>query len=151
MHVSRTVKLAVGVAASCGALVLAASPAVADGSLLGQTCCDPGGAKVTAHADFISRYHVVVNSIRLTDLCPGDSHSVYVNFQYKNDARNKWYTAGSTRRNSSGCGTTTSETAYDYTATSGRIEAVRLQVCVDETFPNPNDCQYTNYRYNQYP
>lgn len=151
MHVSRSVKLAAGVAATCGALMVAASPAVADGTLSGQTCCDPGGAKVTAYADFSSRYHVVVNSIRLTDLCPGDGHSVYVQFQYKNDARNEWVTRGENRTNSSGCGTTTSETAYDFTASSGRIEAVRLRVCVDETFPNADDCQYTNYRYNQYP
>lgn len=151
MLVSRTAKLGAGVAATCCALVLTASPALADGSLSGQTCCDPGGAKVTANADFIGRYHVVVNSIRLTDLCPGDGHSVYVQFQYKNDATNEWVTRGDNHTNSSGCGTTTSETAFDFTATSGRIEAVRLRVCVNETFPNADDCQLTNYRYNQYP
>jgi len=151
MAVSRTAKLAAGVAASCGVLVLVASPAFADGSLSGQTCCDPGGAKVTAYADFTSRYHVVVNSVQLTDLCPGDGHSVYVQFQYKNYSTGEWVTRGDNRTNSSGCGTTTSETAFDFTATSGRIEAVRLRVCVDETFPNADDCQLTNYQYNQYP
>jgi|GEM_PF-4561111 len=150
MHVSRTAKLAAGVAASCGALVLAASPAAADGSLSGQTCCDPGGAKVTAYADFTSRYTVKVNSIRLTDLCPGDGNGVYIRFQTQN-YHGDWETHGSTRENHTGCGTTQSENPYSFTSGSGHILAVRLKVCVFEAFPNPDDCQYTNYRYNQFP
>jgi hypothetical protein len=149
MDFSRGKALALAVAAASGTLVLMAPPALADGSLSGQTCCDPGGARVTAYADFSSRYHVVVNSIRLTDMCPGDGNSVYVQFQYLQSSGD-WVTRGDNRTNSSGCGTTTSETAFDFTATSGRIAAVRLKVCVDEGWPNPDDCQYTNYRYNQF-
>lgn len=147
--ISKGKALGLAVAAASGSLVVFAPPALADGSLAGQTCCDPGGAKVTAYADFRSRYHVVVNNIQLTDMCPGDGNSVYVQFQYQQSGGD-WVTRGENRTNSSGCGTTTNETAYDFTATSGRISAVRLRVCVDETWPNADDCQLTNYRYNQY-
>lgn len=147
--ISKGKALALAVAAASGSLVVLAPPALADGSLSGQVCCDTGGAKVTAYADFRSRYHVVVNNIQLTDMCPGDGNSVYVQFQYRQSS-GEWVTRGENRTNSSGCGTTTSETAFDFTATSGRIDAVRLRVCVDETWPNADDCQLTNYRYNQY-
>ena len=144
----RAATSSVGVAAI---VALSATPALADGGLSGQTCCDPGGAKVTAYADFTSRYGVTVKDIRLKDLCPGDGHSVYVEFQYKQSARGDWVTRGDKREHHGGCGTTQDEADYRFVATSGRIAAVRLRVCVDESFPNPDDCQSTNYRNNQYP
>ncbi|HEX8095430.1 hypothetical protein [Jatrophihabitans sp.] len=150
MKVRRGQALALAVAAASGSLVFMAPPALADGSLFGQTCCDPGGAKVTAYANFISRYHVRVEDIKLTDLCPADGHSVYVQFQYQQSSGD-WVVRGDNRENHASCDAgATSETPYDFTATSGRINAVRLKVCVDETWPNADDCQYTNYRYNQY-
>jgi hypothetical protein len=106
--------------------------------------------RATAYADFTSRYSVQVRNVRLKDICPGDGNSVFVEFQYKQSARGDWVTRGEKRRNSSGCGTTTDETTFSFTATSGRIAAVRLRACVDETFPNNDDCGYSNTRENPY-
>lgn len=148
---SRRNHLRVAAAAGLTALTIAGLPlaALADGTLSGQTCCDPGGAKVTAYADFTGRYSVTVKQIQLTDMCPGDGNSVYIEFQYQQSGGD-WVTRGDKRENHGGCGVTQNETAYNFTATSGYINAVRLKVCVDETWPNNDDCQYTNYRYNQY-
>ena len=147
-----SVRVGIAAAAAAAAIGLTATTALADGSMYGRTCCDPGGASASGYATFTSRYHVDVTSVKLNDLCPGDGDSVYVELQYKQSSTGDWVTVGR-RENHAGCSDPEpqSEDPFHWTATSGRIAAVRLKVCVDETWPNNDDCAYSNTRSNQYP
>ena len=143
--------LAVG-AATMGLVALGAPAFAATGDMYGRTCCDPGGASASGHAEFSSRYSVKVTSLKLNDLCPGDGDSVYVLVQYQQQVSGDWVTMAR-RENHAGCSDPdpTAETSVSYTATSGRMKAVRLRVCVDETFPNNDDCANSNAVSNPYP
>lgn len=145
-------KLRLSAAALIGAgLALGPSAAHAvDGWIEGAAYTNEGAAKVQAYVNFTGKYSVKVTNITLWDLCPADGDSVYIHFQYR-QAGGSWVTRGEERRNSSGCSSTgTSEASYDFTATSGAIDDVRLKVCVDETWPNGDECAYTTYRDNPY-
>lgn len=144
------VPLIVGSAACV--VALASTPASAvDGSMYGKTCCDPGGASASAFADFSNRYTVDVTKVKLNDLCPGDGDSVYVELEVKR-SNTDYYQVGSRRENHAGCADPdpTSESSWHWFSSAGRISSVRLKVCVDETWPNNDDCAYSNARANPY-
>lgn len=134
------------------AVALGSTPAfAADGSMYGRVCCDPGGASASAYANFTNRYTVDVTQVKLNDLCPGDGNSVYVELQVKR-SNTGYYKVGSRRENHDGCSNPnpTNESSWHWFSSAGRISSVRLHVCVDESWPNPDDCVDSPARTNPY-